>query len=72
MPDELPLIEKFRAAGQGQVFAFWDRLAPDARRRLLAEAAEIDLGEVERLNGTLLGAGAAAGVKLDGLAPAPY
>lgn len=67
-----PLIEKFRQAGQGQVFAFWDRLAPDARRRLLGEAGEIDLGEIERLTRTLLGHGAAAGVDLAGLAPAPY
>ena len=67
-----PLIEKFRAAGQGQVFAFFDQLAPDARRKLLAEAAEIDLAEVARLTTTLLGSGAAAGVNLTGLAPAPY
>jgi len=66
-----PLIEKFRAAGQGQVFAFFDELAPDARRRLLAEAAEIDLAEVARLTQTLLAPGAVAGVNLEGLEPAP-
>ena len=67
-----PLIEKFRTAGQGQVFAFFDELAPDAQRRLLAEAAEIDLAEVTRLTQTLLAPGAVAGVNLGGLEPAPY
>ena len=67
-----PLIEKFQRAGQGQVFAFFDTLAPEAQKRLLDEAAEIDLGEIERLTRTLLAKGAAAGVNLDGLAPAPY
>jgi UDP-N-acetylglucosamine/UDP-N-acetylgalactosamine diphosphorylase len=67
-----PLIEKFQRAGQGQVFAYFDELAPDVQKRLLDEAAEIDLAEVERLNRTLLVKGAAAGVNLEGLAPAPY
>jgi len=68
----IPLIEKFRQAGQGQVFAFFDQLAPDARERLLAEAAEIDLAEVDRLNRTLVAKEAAVGLDLNGLAPAPY
>ncbi len=67
-----PLIASFQQAGQGQVFAFFDGLSPDAQRRLLDEAAEIDLAEVDRLNRTLLAKGAAAGVNLEGLAPAPY
>ena len=67
-----PLIEKFRHAGQSQVFAFFDRLAPEAQRRLLDEAAEIDLTEVDRLTRTLLAPHAAAGVDLSDLAPAPY
>ena len=67
-----PLIEKFQRAGQAQVFAFFDQLAPEAQHRLLEEAAEIDLGEVARLTCTLLAPDAAAGVDLDGLAPAPY
>src|SRR5271165_1575595 len=66
------LIESFRRAGQGQVFAFLDRLAPDARARLLSEAAEIDLGEIERLVRTLVLGGASRTVDLAGLAPAPY
>jgi UDP-N-acetylglucosamine/UDP-N-acetylgalactosamine diphosphorylase len=65
------LIDSFARAGQGQVFALWERLAPDARARLLAQAAEIDLAEIARLNRTLLTAGTAAATDLDGLAPAP-
>jgi UDP-N-acetylglucosamine/UDP-N-acetylgalactosamine diphosphorylase len=67
----MSLIDTFQQSGQGQVFAFWDRLDASARERLLAEAAEIDLAEVARLNATLL-AGGAAGLDLAGLTPAPY
>jgi UDP-N-acetylglucosamine/UDP-N-acetylgalactosamine diphosphorylase len=67
-----PLIEKFQRAGQGQVFAFWDELPDASRRRLLEQAAEIDLAEIDHLTRTLLTKGAVAGVNLDGLAPAPY
>ena len=67
-----PLIESFARAGQGQVFAFWERLVPDARARLLTQAAEIDLAEIERLNRTLLAPSASAAADLAGLAPAPF
>jgi UDP-N-acetylglucosamine/UDP-N-acetylgalactosamine diphosphorylase len=67
-----PLIETFTRAGQAHIFAFFDRLSPDAQRALLAEAAEIDLAEVDRLTRTLLTKGATAGIDLEGLAPAPY
>jgi UDP-N-acetylglucosamine/UDP-N-acetylgalactosamine diphosphorylase len=66
-----PIIEAFQRAGQGQVFAFYPQLDAAAQQRLLDEAAEIDLAEVERLNRTLLGKNAAA-VDLEGLAPAPF
>ena len=66
------LIASFHRAGQAQVFAFFDQLPAEARRRLLGEAAEIDLAEVERLTRTLLAQNAAEGVNLAGLAPAPY
>lgn len=66
------VIERFRNAGQGQVFAFFDQLAPERQQALLAQAKEIDLAEIDRLNRTLVAAGAATGVNLDGLAPAPY
>ena len=67
-----PLIETFQRAGQGQVFAFFDQLSPDARRQLLEQAAEIDLSEIDRLVRTLVAKNAAAGIDLSGLAPAPY
>jgi UDP-N-acetylglucosamine/UDP-N-acetylgalactosamine diphosphorylase len=59
-PDPQTLLATFARVGQGQVFAFYDRLASDARARLLAQAAEIDLAEIARLNRTLLGVDAAA------------
>lgn len=66
-----PLIEKFQQAGQGQVFAHYDALEPAARERLLAEAGEIDLAEVENLTRTLLRP-TTAGADYSGLTPAPY
>ena len=69
-----PLIESFTCAGQGQVFAFFDRLDAAAQARLLAQAMEIDLDELDRLNRSLVAVGAsgAAGPDLAGLAPAPF
>ena len=67
-----PLIAAFRAAGQEQVFAHWPSLTVAQRASLLAQAAEIDLQELARLNDALVvGAGTATSVKLAGLAPAP-
>jgi UDP-N-acetylglucosamine/UDP-N-acetylgalactosamine diphosphorylase len=70
--DAAALIEKFRTAGQGQVFAFFDQLAPAEQAALRAEAAEVDLAEVDRLVRTLVAVGGAPAVDLEGLAPAPY
>lgn len=68
-----PLIAEFQRAGQAHVFAFFDELSPAAQAHLLAEAAEIDLAEIDRLNRTLVAqTGVALGVNLSGLAPAPY
>ncbi len=67
-----PLISRFQAAGQGQVFAFWNQLNGTQRAVLLAQAGEVDLGEVERLYRTLVATKSVAGVSLEGLAPAPY
>jgi len=68
-----PLIEAFERAGQAQVFAFFDQLSADAQERLLAEAAEVDLAEVNALYRLLVAKSqGAAGVNLAGLAPAPY
>jgi len=67
------IINTFQQAGQGHVFAFADRLAPEARRRLLDEAAEIDLGEIDALVASLVRkASGAAGVDLTDLSPAPF
>ena len=66
------LIETYQRAGQGHVFAFFDQLNPAEQKQLLAEAAEVDLKEIERLTATLLKKGGAAGVNLEGLEPAPY
>ncbi|MDB6114882.1 MAG: putative uridylyltransferase [Lacunisphaera sp.] len=66
------LMEAFRAAGQAQVFAFWGELNADERAQLAAQAAEIDLAEVDRLNRDLvLKSDGAPGVNLAGLSPAP-
>ena len=64
------LIAAYRAAGQGQVFAFWDSLDADERAALAAQAAEIDLAEVERLNRTLVLQKGGAAANLAGLFPA--
>ncbi len=67
-----PIISQFRAAGQGHVFAFFDRLSPEAQRHLLSEAAEVNLAELATLTRTHLQGQGAVGVNLDGLVPAPY
>lgn len=66
------LSETYRRANQSQVFAFFEELAPEAQQRLLEEAGEVDLAEVETLTRTLLGRKTSAAANLDGLAPAPY
>ena len=67
-----PLIAAFQAVGQGQVFAHWATLSGTERAGLLAQAAEIDLTELARLNDTLVvRTGAPAVVDWSKLAPAP-
>jgi UDP-N-acetylglucosamine/UDP-N-acetylgalactosamine diphosphorylase len=66
------IITAFQAAGQGQVFAFWEALGPAERAELLAQAAEIDLTEVAQLNRDLvLRTAGTGGVNLANLTPAP-
>jgi len=67
-----PLIENFKRAGQGQVFAFWEQLTAAERAQLLAQAGEIDLAETARLYQSLVASKTAAGASLAGLLPAPY
>ena len=70
-PDEL--ISRFTAAGQGQVFMFWNELSPAGREKLLAQAAEIDLEEVARLHRKLVVEKQAAGMAdFAALQPAPF
>ena len=52
-----PIIDLFQKAGQGHVFSFFDQLTPEGQSRLLAEAGEVDLAEVDRLNRTTGGFG---------------
>lgn len=66
-----PIIEAFERAGQGHVFAFFSQLDEAAQQRLLADAQEIDLAEINQLTRTLLSQSAAS-LNLEGLAPAPY
>ncbi len=67
-----PLINAFQQAGQGHVFAHYEALSPAGRQALLADAAEVDLGEIAELNRTLVSQNAAAGVDLGDLGPAPF
>ncbi len=47
-PDIRELRERFEAHGQGHVFRFWDGLDADARHRLEAQAASLDLPALVR------------------------
>lgn len=71
MMNDDTLISAFRAAGQEQVFAFWDRLDARQRAELRTQAAEIDLAEVARLFATL-GSKQGPAIDFSGLLPAPY
>jgi len=66
------LQSKFEAAGQGQVFRFFDDLDEGGKRRLLAQAATIDLEEVRSLVETHVRGGGESKLDLAGLQPAPY
>lgn len=65
------LKASFEAAGQAHVFAHWESLNAAERAALATQAAEIDLAEVDRLNGTLVFQKGGGGANLAGLAPAP-
>ncbi len=62
----------FEAAGQGHVFANWDGLSEEERARLLVQAREIDLKELQALMAQHLGGASEEAVDLQGLEPAPY
>ncbi len=67
-----PIISRFTAAGQGQVFRFWNELAPAEREALLAQAAEVDLDEIARLHRELVVEKPATAAGVAGLEPAPF
>ena len=72
MTDSPSLIQTFRAAGQEQVFAFYQTLDDAQKARLLAQAREINLAEIAELNRTLVAGNADAGPDYGALVPAPY
>jgi UDP-N-acetylglucosamine/UDP-N-acetylgalactosamine diphosphorylase len=66
------LIQAFEQAGQGQVFSYFDELDAAGQAQLLAQAATIDLAEVDSLVAEHVKGEHASSVNLDGLTPAPY
>ena len=69
---EKVLKEQFEAAGQGQVFGFWDKLDRNERTRLCEDTRSIDLAEMKNLVETLVCGAGGEGLSLKGLEPAPY
>ena len=72
----LESIEKvesvFKAAGQAQVFRFFDDLDTRSREKLLKDASGIDLPELEELVKSLLNEETADSDQFEDLQPAPY
>ncbi len=66
------LIAKFKEAGQGQVFQFFDQLDDSGQERLLAQAASIDLDELSGLVQEHVFSESHCALDLEGLEPAPY
>lgn len=66
------LIEEFRAAGQPQVFAFYDSLRDAQKAQLVEQAGEINLGEIAELDRTLVKGKSDQSVDYSRLEPAPF
>lgn len=66
------LIAQFEEAGQGQVFRFLDQLDEAGKKKLLAQAATIDLDEIANLVSEHVWGASRASSNLEGLEPAPY
>lgn len=65
--------QTFEEKGQGQVFAHFDSLREDEQKVLAAEAAEIDLEELDQLvSGLVKGSGSKNEDLADSLAPAEF
>lgn len=65
------LREHYEAAGQGQVFRFWNRLDVAGKARLAEEAASIDLEEINRLAREMIHGPGGPEIDWSRLAPAP-
>lgn len=63
---------RFEEAGQGQVFAFWDSLEKEQKDRLLSDAREIDLKELDQLVATLIKGAESVETDYSAFQPAPY
>ena len=69
----MSLKEKFEAAGQGQVFEFFESLDGEQKRALESQLEQVDLNELERLNRELVfGGDKGAAMDFSKLKPAPY
>lgn len=66
------LRQRFEAAGQPQVFQYWDDLSSAERESLMAVASQIDLDELQQLSALHLGAAGAQALDLSDLSPAPF
>lgn len=66
------LKEAYNQAGQGQVFRFFDRLNEVSRKRLLEQASEVNLKELERLLQELVLNETKSESRPQSLQPAPF
>jgi len=71
MPDESAIRQRAAEAGQEHVFRFWDDLSAEGRRRLLAQLAEVDFNQLQRLIDEHV-TGAEAAPLPEDLEPAPF
>ncbi len=71
-PETAAVRSAYERAGQGQVFAFWERLTPSEQTALSAQAAQIDLEEITQLVKTHLDGSHQTGIDFSQLQPAPF
>jgi UDP-N-acetylglucosamine/UDP-N-acetylgalactosamine diphosphorylase len=69
---EQDIIQRFKEYGQGHVFEFWDSIGNDERSHIIAQAEEIDLEEIDRLNESLVRNPGDSVIDLSKLTPAPF
>ncbi len=70
--EDLNLRQKFERAGQGHVFKYFDELDESGKKALLDQLAQVDLGELGELCGSLLKPGGETRADFSKLTPAPY